>query len=178
MITHGTGAYSHGCRCEICVAAKRAYDKEYRAGRKKPARPAKSRPADMRVCWRCGVDFDYAPFTNDAPCPDCQYDVEGDWVGGWNTNQYNVYPELYEQRARIIRDYWNEGKSDVYVSEQLGIDPSTVLRWRRELGLPANSRGGFYTHKDQEASRARMSALGTITGPQNRVKKPERWWKD
>lgn len=178
-LNHGTtsGYNRFKCRCELCVEAKRDSDREYRERNKKPVQ-LKAAPVDIRTCWRCGVDFDYGPYTNDAPCPDCQYDVEGDWVGGWNTNRYDVYPELKQQRAALIRGLWNAGLNDEQAAKKLGISSSTVLRWRKKLGLSANSRGGFYTHRDLEKSKAHISELGRRTVEQHRPISPEKPWRN
>lgn len=124
----------------------------------------------MTVCWRCGIDFDATKYKPDAPCIDCQEAVGGSWAvaafrrGGLGLDEWN-------SRAEAIRAAVARGLSDRGAAEVLGVHPSSVERWRRRLGIPANHpRGGLGSEHWSDKSRvAQIAAENGRKGHANRL---------
>lgn len=89
------------------------------------------------ICWRCGVEFDPAPFIEHAPCPDCQLDVPGQWYNVFRRDvlaqmKYDIFIRLYEQRL-----------SDKAIAAKLGVSTSMVRDFRLRHELPAVGEAGL-----------------------------------
>lgn len=107
----------------------------------------------MRICWRCGVEFDATIYKKDAPCPDCQLDVEGNWLLKTGARGRLSKAERAERLATIKR-LNSLNWLDTEIAEELGIHPSTVGGWRKRHGIPTVStiaRPERYVWKDADA---------------------------
>lgn len=131
----------------------------------------------MVTCWRCGVDFNGDTYVAGAPCPDCQLDVPGQWLKGWQVG-HNVPPGTpeYDERVRLITELHRQRKSDSEIAEALGISPTTVLRWRKRAGLPGHVFSFDEKWRDPEAAREamRQGAEYTLSVRKPRSTKPVR----
>ena len=118
---------------------------------------------ETRTCWRCGVEFDPKLYKHDAPCPDCQLDVEGDWLLKTGTRGRLNKAEGAKRLAEIKR-LNSLNWLDTEIAEELGISPSTVGQWRKRHGIPTVStiaRPERWQWKDPEAHLAHARQLVT-----------------
>lgn len=131
----------------------------------------------MHTCDRCGVEFD----TAGTWCLDC-LDVEGT-TDVWRLTGYQAQdPEVQAQKAQDIRDLWLNGLSDIDIAKALGVNPMTVLRWRKKLNLPATNHGGFHMMKpeSQAAALARIPLMvqQSVEHRRNNPRGPQkRFWE-
>lgn len=125
----------------------------------------------LKTCYRCGVDFDPTPYIGDAPCPDCQLDVPGDWLiikqkGG------RLTAEERERRTKRIKELHQEGLLDPEIAERMGLARNTVSTWRKKLGLPAQRRPEKHMWKDQDAHIEHASTMVSKRKTVGRGQKP------
>lgn len=99
-------------------------------------------------CWRCGVDWDFDAdaYKPDAPCPDCQEDVPGEWV--W-TNKHRKRIDEKQLRA-----FCAQNMSDPEIAREIGFTVRSVQRARTRLKIPPTTIPAWEFIKDKEAARA------------------------
>lgn len=112
----------------------------------------------MRLCDRCGVEFD----SPGQWCEDC---LEAENTTDIWSRQGNN-PEALMRKAEVIKDLWLNGLSDPQIAKRLGIRPYSVLRWRKRLNLPATNHGGFsmMSPANQKASLALLAQTNVKKG--------------
>lgn len=102
----------------------------------------------MVTCWRCGVDFDGAPYLAGAPCPDCQEEFDGDFFSVWTQAGIDAAKE------RDVRKLHAQGMSDREIGDVVGVPRNSIFKIRKRMGLPANAQGGAQHWKDYEGTIA------------------------
>lgn len=106
----------------------------------------------MRTCTRCGVAFSGAS----EWCGDCM-EVEGVEVHWPILTDYK--PALLEAQWALIFPFYQAGKYDHEIADELGVTMEMVRRVRREMGKPANKRDDRYLWHDKVAQQQHAAQM-------------------